>query len=91
MKKNFNRHPVVMKKVYFRKGKNIISENVNSFRKKYNIHAGIQILPSDYKLIKKNMNLKTNTKWKLLLINSRKTTTIHKKKCFPFAAPVWYV
>ena len=60
MKKNFNRHPVVMKKVYFRKGKNIISENVNSFRKKYNIHAGIQILPSDYKLIKKNMNRYTH-------------------------------
>ena len=56
MKKNFNRHPVKMKKVYFRKGKNIISEDVNSFQKKYNIDAGIQILPSDFKLIKKNMN-----------------------------------
>ena len=35
MKKNFNRHPVKMKKVYLRKGKNIISEDVNSFQKKY--------------------------------------------------------
>jgi len=45
-----------MKKIYFRRGKNIISENVNSFQKKYKIHAGIQILPSDFKLIKKKMN-----------------------------------
>ena len=56
MKKNFNRHPVKLKKVYFKKGKNIISENINFFHKKYNIHLGIQILPSDFKLIKKNMN-----------------------------------
>ena len=56
MKKNFNRHPVKLKNVYFKKGKNIISENINFFHKKYNIHLGIQILPSDFKLIKKNMN-----------------------------------
>ena len=56
MKKNFNRQPVKLKKVYFKKGKNIISENINFFHKKYNIHLGIQILPSDFKLIKKNMN-----------------------------------
>ena len=56
MKKNFNRQPVKLKKVYFKKGKNIISENINFFHKKNNIHLAIQILPSDFKLIKKNMN-----------------------------------
>ena len=43
-------------KIYFRKGKNIISENIDVFLKKYNVHTFIQILPSDFKLIKKNMN-----------------------------------
>ena len=56
MKKYFNRHPIKLEKIYFKKGKNIISENINFFHKKYNIHLGIQILPSDFKLIKKNMN-----------------------------------
>ena len=56
MKKNFDRHPIKIRKVYYRKGKNIISESVSSFHKKYNIHCGIQILPLDFKLIKKKMN-----------------------------------
>ena len=45
-----------MKKIYFRKGKNIISENMSFFHKKYNIHATIQIVHSDFKLIKRNIN-----------------------------------
>ena len=56
MKKRFNRLPTKFKKIYFRKGKNIISKNVHVFFKKYNVHGGIQILHSDFKLIKKNMN-----------------------------------
>ena len=55
MKKHFNRHPIKLKKIYFRKGKNIISENTGVFLKKYNVHLCIQILHSDFKLIKKNM------------------------------------
>ena len=60
MKKNFNRHPIKLEKIYFRKGKNIISENIDVFLKKYNAHLGIQILHSDFKLIKKNMNRYTH-------------------------------
>ena len=56
MKKNFNRYPIKLEKIYFRKGENIISENLSVFRKKYNVHTGIQILHSDFKLIKKSMN-----------------------------------
>ena len=56
MKKYFNRYPIKLEKIYFRKGKNIISENLSVFRKKYNVHTGIQILHSDFKLIKKSMN-----------------------------------
>ena len=56
MKKYFNRYPIKLEKIYFRKGKNIISENIGVFLKKYNAHHGIQILHSDFKLIKKNMN-----------------------------------
>ena len=56
MKKYFNRYPIKLEKIYFRKGKNIISENMGVFLKKYNVHLCIQILHSDFKLIKKNMN-----------------------------------
>ena len=56
MKKYFNRYPVKVKKIYFRKGKNIISGNLSVFNKKYNVHSVIQILDLDFKLIKKNMN-----------------------------------
>ena len=56
MKKRLNRHPIKLKKLYFRKGKNIISENIDVFLKKYNVHLTISILHSDFKLIKKNMN-----------------------------------
>jgi hypothetical protein len=56
MKKYFNRYPMKLKKIYFRKGKNIISKNKGVFLKKYNVHHCIKILRSDFKLIKKNMN-----------------------------------
>ena len=56
MKKYFNRYPIKEEKIYFRKGKNIISKNRSVFLKKYNVHHCIKILPSDFKLIKKNMN-----------------------------------
>ena len=56
MKKRFNRLPIKLEKIYFRKGKNIISENMGVFLKKYNVHRVISIVHSDFKLIKKNMN-----------------------------------
>ena len=60
MKKHFNRLPKnwtkIYSKIYFRKGKNFISENLNAFVKKYNVHSLIRILPPDFKLIKKSMN-----------------------------------
>ena len=56
MKKRFNRLPIKLEKIYFRNGKNIISENMGVFFKKYNVHNCIQILHLDFKLIKKNMN-----------------------------------
>ena len=60
MKKNFNRDPKkwakTYSKIYFRKRKNFISENLNVFAKKYNVHSIIRILSPDFKLIKKNMN-----------------------------------
>ena len=46
----------MLKKIYFRKRKNIISKNYGVFLKKYNVHLSIAILHSDFKLIKKNMN-----------------------------------
>ena len=60
MKKRLNRYPIKLKKIYFRKGKNIISENIDVFLKKYNVHFTISILHSDFKLIKKNMNRYTH-------------------------------
>ena len=56
MEKKFNREPIELKIIFFKKGKNIISEDVSAFHKKYNVHLTIQILHSDFKLIKKNMN-----------------------------------
>ena len=40
--------------------KSIISENIDVFLKKYNVHLTISILLSDFKLIKKNMNRYTH-------------------------------
>ena len=56
IKKIINRSPIKSKKIYFKKGKNIISENINIFKKKYNVHRVIRLLNPDFKLIKKNMN-----------------------------------
>ena len=56
MKKYFNRYPIKEEKIYFGKGKNIISKNKGVFLKKYNVHECIKILRSDFKLIKKNMS-----------------------------------
>ena len=60
MKKRFNRQPKKWKRIYFKKGKNIISKNVNAFLKKHNVYSLIQILHSDFKLIKKSMNKLTH-------------------------------
>ena len=49
-----------MKKIFFKKGKNIIFMNRKAFYKKYNIHLEIQFLPQDFKLIKKNMSRLTH-------------------------------
>ena len=56
MKKRLNRNHIKSKKIYFKKGKNIIAEDRGLFLKKYNVHGVIKILHSDFKLIKKNMN-----------------------------------
>jgi hypothetical protein len=60
MKKYLNRYPVNSKKIYFKKGKNIISKNKGIFLKKYKAHHCIKFLSSDFKLIKKNMNRLTH-------------------------------
>ena len=60
MKKRLNRYPIKSKKTYFKKGKNIIAVDSDLFLKKYNVHGVIQILRSDFKLIKKNMNRYTH-------------------------------
>ena len=60
MKKNFNRHPVKLKKILYKRGKKIISENRKDFFKRYNDHCNIQMLPSDFKLIKKKMIMYTH-------------------------------
>ena len=52
----FNRYPKKLKKIYFKKGKNIICENSNVFLKRNNVHRVIHLLHQDFKLIKKNMN-----------------------------------
>ena len=56
IKKIINRGARKSKKFYFKKGKNIIFENINTFKKKYNVHRVIRLLNPDFKLIKKNMN-----------------------------------
>tara|TARA_A100001011_G_C14064063_1_gene737411 strand:- start:250 stop:783 length:534 start_codon:yes stop_codon:yes gene_type:complete len=58
--RNFNRYPIKEKKIYFRKGKNIISKNKTIFLRKYNAHSFIKILPHDFKLIKKNIKRLTH-------------------------------
>ena len=60
MKKRLNRYPIKSKKIYFKKGKNIIAEDRDLFFKKYNVHGVIKILHADFKLIKKNMNRYTH-------------------------------
>ena len=44
-----------MKKVYFKKGRNIVGESCGIFLKKYNVHCVIQLLSQDFKLIKKKV------------------------------------
>jgi|TARA_B110000438_G_C15772042_1_gene632347 hypothetical protein len=51
--KKFNRNPIKVKKLYFKNKKKIISIAPKFFFNKYKIHEIIQILPSDFKLIKK--------------------------------------
>ena len=60
MKKNFIRQPIKWKKIYFRKGKNIISKSESIFYKKYNIHRVIKLSSSDFILIKKNITRLTH-------------------------------
>tara|TARA_B100001750_G_C15419945_1_gene552382 strand:+ start:193 stop:708 length:516 start_codon:yes stop_codon:yes gene_type:complete len=54
MIKNVYRNPKKTKKIYFIKNKKIISQNFKIFLKKNKIHHVIQVLSSDFKLIKKN-------------------------------------
>ena len=60
MKKRLSRYPINSGKLYFRKGKNIISKSESIFYKKYNIHLVIKLLSSDFILIKKNMTRLTH-------------------------------
>ena len=85
MKKRFSRYPVKSGKLYFRKGKNIISKNKGVFLKKYNVHHCIKILRSDFKLIKKNMNRFTHFNIQYTEHKPRKNyliTKIHKQGYF---------
>ena len=56
MKNRINRNPKGWKRLYFKKGKNIISKNFNTFLKKYNVHCPIRVFSSDYSLIKRSTN-----------------------------------
>jgi len=60
IKKGFNRHPVNLKKLYFKIGKKILSKNLSIFFKKHKVHWSIQALRSDFKLIKKKTNRYTH-------------------------------
>jgi hypothetical protein len=51
--KKFNRNPIKVKKIYFKNKKKIISIAPKIFLNKYKVHQIIQILPPDFKLIKK--------------------------------------
>ena len=85
MKKHLNRYPIKSKKIYFKKEKNIIAEDRDLFLKKYNAHGFIQILHSDFKLIKKNMNRYTHFNIQYTEHKPRKNyliTKIHKQGYF---------
>ena len=60
MNKNFNREPVKLKIMFFKKGKNITSENISLFKKKHKIHKIIRLLSTDFNLIKKKMKRLTH-------------------------------
>tara|TARA_B110000263_G_C14948151_1_gene346787 strand:+ start:26 stop:541 length:516 start_codon:yes stop_codon:yes gene_type:complete len=60
MKKHLNRYPTKSAKLYFRIGKNIISQNESDLYAKYNIHRIIKLLNTDFRLIKRNMNRLTH-------------------------------
>ena len=60
MKKRLSRYPINSGKLYFRKGKNIISKSESIFYKKYNIHRVIKLSSSDFILIKKNITRLTH-------------------------------
>ncbi len=55
MRKNFNRHPVLSEKIFFRKEKKIVIVNRAALHKKYGINGIILMLKQDFKLIKKNI------------------------------------
>ena len=55
MRKNFNRHPVLSEKIFFRKEKKIVIVNRATLHKKYGINGIILMLKQDFKLIKKNI------------------------------------
>ena len=54
MTRNIYRNPKKTKKIYFIINKKVVSKNFKTFLKKNKIHHIIQILSSDFKLIKKN-------------------------------------
>ena len=60
IKKDFNRHPVNLKKLYFKTGKKILSKNLSIFFRKYKVHWSIQALKPDFKLIKKKTSKYTH-------------------------------
>jgi|TARA_B100001964_G_scaffold113120_1_gene126076 hypothetical protein len=55
----------VLKKVYFKKGKNIIFEDKSIFFKRYGVHNTIALHSSEFKLIKRNTKRLThfNIQW----------------------------
>ena len=60
MKFFFNRHPVKVNKIIYKTKKKIITENNKIFFKRFKVHCNIQILPYDFKFIKKNMKKLTH-------------------------------
>ena len=60
MKKNYNRYPIKTKKLYFIKGKHVISESASSFFRRYKVHKAIQLLSQDFNLIKKKTKILTH-------------------------------
>ena len=95
MKNFFNRHPVIYNKITFKTEKKIVTENSKKFFKRFNVHLNIQILPYDFKFIKKNMKKFTHFNIQYTVHKSGKNyliMKIHKRGYFDgitFKQPIY--